>query len=115
MSDEPDIVNVTSHNQQGGITAYQVNIQQGDRVLNKASTDFLEAKLAEYKPTFVEVTAVMGDQEAFRLARQIKNFLVDKGFTVKGVNQGMYTEPIQGVVLNEPDANALVKIVVGGR
>ncbi len=108
-------IHVESHNQQGGITAYQVNIQPGDRQLSTGATQQLKSYLKGVNLKSVEVNAVMGDGEAFRFASQIKNFLTSEGFDVKGVNQVVYTAPIQGQIVEPPNAEGLVKIIIGNR
>ena len=114
MDDDRDI-NVTSYNQQGGITAYQVNLQPGDRALNENSSRQLEQLLAGETFTSISVTAVMGDQEAFRFASQIKNFLTLKGHTVTGVNQALYKSPVQGQIVEKAGDDGVLKIIIGGK
>ncbi len=108
-------IHVESHNQQGGITAYQVNILPGDRQLTPNSGQRLKNYLNENTHEKIEVTAVMGDGEAFRLASQIKNYLISEGFEVKGVNQALYTTPIQGQILEPPNDAGVIKIIIGNR
>ena len=112
---EKKTIKVTSHNQQGGITAYQVNIQPGDRVLNDQVVSQLQSKLDEQHFTDIGITAVWGDQEAFRFATQIKNYLEAEGYSVKGVNQAMYSEPIQGQQIRSAGDDGVLEIVIGGR
>ena len=57
----------------------------------------------------------MGDQEAFRFASQIKNCLISKGHQVNGVNQVVYTKPIQGQIIEKPDKGGVLRITIGGR
>ena len=112
---EKKTIKVTSHNQQGGITAYQVNIQPGDRVLNDQVVSQLQSKLDEQQFNDISITAVWGDQEAFRFATQIKNHLEVEGYSVKGVNQAMYSEPIQGQQIRSVGDDGVLEIVIGGR
>ena len=114
MDDDRNI-NITSYNQQGGITAYQVNLQPGDRNLKNNGASQIESTLASQSFESISVTAVMGDQEAFRFASQIKNFLDSKGYTVKGVNQAIYREPVQGQIIELADPDGIVNIIIGGR
>ncbi len=111
---QPDI-HVESHDQRGGITAYQVNIQPGDRQLTEANAKGLEDALKKFSFKSVDVTAVMGDGEAFRLASQIKNFLVSKGFDVNGVNQAVYSAPVQGQNIEAPNDKGVINIIIGNR
>ncbi len=112
--DQPRI-DVRSYNQQGGITAYQVNIQPGDRKLAAADAQQLKEYLNGIEFKSVQVEAVMGDGEAFRLASQIKNFLVSEEFSVSGVNQAIYSEPVQGQRVAPPNEAGLVRVVIGSR
>ena len=108
-------IHVESHDQTGGITAYQVNIQPGDRQLTDAGAQQLKSYLNGVEFNSVGVNAVMGDGEAFRFASQIKNFLVSEGFTVEGVNQVVYSAPRQGQIIEPPNDEGLVKVIVGNR
>ena len=112
---EDQNIYVTSHNQQGGITAYQVNLQPGDRVLNENDSRQLEQLLAGETFASISVTAVMGDQEALRFASQIKNFLTSKGRTVTGVDQALYTSPVQGQIVERAGDDGVLKIIICGR
>lgn len=108
-------IHVTSHNQQGGITAYQVNLQQGDRVLNDASAEKFGSQLSQESFDTIDLVAVMGDQEAFRFASQIKNWLVSEGHKVNGVNLAVFSQPVQGQIIEKPDKGGMLKIIIGGR
>jgi hypothetical protein len=77
-------VYVESHNQQGGITAYQVNLQPGDRQLTSQQMKQVRDSLGSVDFKSVEICAVMGDGEAFRFASQIKDFLVSEGIEIAG-------------------------------
>lgn len=109
MSD--DKTSVTSHNQSGGITAHTVNIGALPRILDPVSaqqlTNALPARVA------VEVVSVWGDQEAFQFATQVKNYLVGAGYTVSGVHQAMFNQPVLGQVIeNQANQN---KVIIGAR
>ncbi len=108
-------IHIESHNQQGGITAYQVNIQPGDRQLTPNVTQQVKEQLNKTKFETIEVNAVMGDGEAFRFASQVKNYLVSEGFEVKGVNQVLYVNPPQGQIIETPKDEGMVKIIIGSR
>ena len=114
MSNDRNI-NVTSHNQQGGITAYQVNLQPGDRVLSESVASQLQSLLNQETFKSIDLVAVMGDQEAFRFASQIKNFLTSSGYEVNGVNQAVFTKSIQGQIIEPPNDAGVTKIIIGGR
>ena len=108
-------IHIESHNQQGGITAYQVNIQPGDRQLSTGAAQQVKDYLNKTKFETIEVNAVMGDGEAFRFASQMKNYLSSEGFEVSGVNQVMYVEPPQGQIIEPPNDKGMIKIIVGNR
>lgn len=108
-------INVTSHNQQGGITAYQVNIQKGDRQLTENAATQLKKYLANKTFSKIDVVAVMGDGEAFRLASQVKNFLVSQGYSVEGVGQAVFSAPVQGQIIEPPNSQGVIKIIIGNQ
>lgn len=108
-------IHVESHDQQGGITAYQVNIQPGDRQLTPNVGQQVKDMLNKIKFKTIEVNAVMGDGEAFRFALQIRNYLVSGGFNIEGVNQVLYTNPPQGQIFEAPKDGGMVKIIIGSR
>lgn len=108
-------IHVESYAQQGGITAYQVNIQSGDRQLSTRPAQQLKDYLDKTDFKTIEVNAIMGDAEAFRFASQVKNYLVSEGFEIKGVNQVVYTAPIQGQIIEPPNDAGMIRIIIGGR
>lgn len=108
-------IHVESHNQQGGITAYQVNIQPGDRQLTPNVAQQMKDYLNKTKFETIEVNAVMGDGEAFRFASQVKNYLTSEGFEVSGINQVMYSAPVQGQIIEHPNDAGMIKIIIGNR
>ena len=77
MSNDRPIFEVNSINQQGGITAGQVNISPQPRRLTEANMQQLRQNLPRNKK--VTVVAVMGDGEAFNFAQQIRDFLAQDG------------------------------------
>ncbi|MFC2021439.1 hypothetical protein ACFLU1_06660 [Chloroflexota bacterium] len=115
MPEDQRPIHVESHNQQGGITAYQVNLQPEDRRLTDGLTKQLKDYLGSVDYKSVDVTAVMGDGEAFRFASQIKNFLESEGYVVKGVNQAIFASPVEAQGIEPPNESGVVKIIVGNR
>jgi hypothetical protein len=112
LADEKDI-NVTSINQSGGITAHTVNVGSQPRQM----TALLGAQLKQVIPqqAKVTVTAVMGDQEAFMFADQVKSWLQQNGYpSVGGVNLALYSQPVVGQGINRKDDGSY-DIVIGGR
>jgi len=63
--------------------------------------------------TKVVITAVLGDQEAFQFATDIKQFLLSHGYEVDGVKQSAFTTPVVGQKIDR--TNIGVEIVIGAR
>lgn len=103
-----DKYNVSSINQMGGITAGQVNVGHSPRTLDSNSRSSLTQHLDKSEP--VDLTAVMGDAEAFRFATEIKAYLESQGYDVNGVNQAVYSQPIQGQIIEPRN-----KVIIGSR
>ncbi len=112
--DEKNIFNVTSHNQQGGITAGEVNIGNTPRTFNQKVTAALQARLPSEKSKTIVITAVLGDQEAFQFAEQIKEYLLSQGWKVDGVNQAAYSRPVVGQII-QPKPDGGIEIIIGGK
>lgn len=74
-----------------------------------------ENKLKENIPSDmnVSITSVMGDQEAFKFANIIKDFLSTNGYEVDGVGQAVYSEPVIGTVIEKNEEEKTVRIIVG--
>lgn len=111
MSKDKPVFNVTSFNQQGGITAGEVNIGPQPRNLNSDLQTQLRSQLPSGKK--VSVTAVMGDGEAFQFAQQVKDFLIDQGYEVSGVNQAIFAQPVMGQNIERGDDE--YKVIIGTR
>ena len=112
MSEERK-VEVTSHNQMGGITAYQVNIGPTDRRLTEKVAGNIKTLLGKTKYQAVEIVSLMGDAEAERYATQIKNYLADQGIKAAGGIFGAIIK--QGMTVERPDNDGIIRIKVGGR
>ncbi len=108
-----EIINVTSHNQSGGITAGKVTFGSSPRRLTPDVITQLEKYLPSDETKVIDITAVMGDQEAFQYAEQIKTYIESKGRNVNGVNQAIFDRPVKGQII-EPTANG-IKIIIGSR
>ena len=63
----------------------------------------------------IVVTAVLGDQEAFAFASEIKDYLSDKGYTVDGVNQAIYTKPVVGQIFDRKKETSQVNLIIGSQ
>ena len=115
MSEEEKHINVTSYNQSGGITAYNVNIGPQDRKLTSQLANQLMKHIKDNGIEKATITSVMGDQEAFQFASVIKAFLNDQGLSVDGVNQAVYTKPVRGQIVEAGKEPKSISIIIGGR
>jgi hypothetical protein len=105
------VVNVTSNNQNGGITANQVNIGTLPRNLDMNTQRQLLSFLNS-KEERIDINSVMGDAESFHFANQINDFLKSQRFTkVDGVSQSVFTKPVVGQFMNRDSSG--VKILIG--
>ncbi len=104
-------INITSYNQSGGITAHTVNIGMQTRHLDLQEASQLDQHLLQFKSTAVRVTSVLGDQEAFLFANEIKDYLTSKGFAVAGVDLARYTQPVVGKFIRQ--SNNVIEIIIG--
>jgi len=105
------VVNVTSNNQNGGITANQVNIGSIPRNLD-LNTQRQLLSFLNSKNERIDINSVMGDAESFQFANQINDFLKAQGFTkVDGVSQSVFTKPVVGQFMNRDSSG--VKILIG--
>lgn len=114
--DESKTINVTSYNQQGGITAGTVNIEgPPPRDLNKiskAEVDGLLAALEEHRGKFFLVSVQIQDAESLNFANQIISLMQDDGFDVNGspgtIMGGGMLPPLSINSPNEKRANVAI-------
>jgi hypothetical protein len=111
MADNRPIFNVHSVNQQGGITAGQVNIGHPPRTLDPISSAQLKQAVPRNKK--VVVVAVMGDGDAFQFANQILGFLKSEGLDAEGVDQVVYGNPVMGQ--HVVDRGDRTEVIIGNR
>jgi len=114
MTEKPaHSINVTSYHQSGGITAHTVNVNPrfqralGDEIRQKLLQNVSRQKLAV-------VWATNGDDESYRYAAEIFNFLKSNGFNLFGTApvNNIFTSPLYGVTVN-PHADDKTDIYVG--
>jgi len=90
MTEKPAI-NVTSHNQQGGITAYIVNIGRVRLEFNSDVATALANALLKGKPI---VLHTVGSERDRMTALQYAQFLIDRGFPLRyESHSGMVSPP----------------------
>jgi hypothetical protein len=82
VSDSTPNVNVTSHNQAGGITAHTVNVGEPPRRMNTQLAAELDRVTKGYKK--YKVTCALSDAEAYGLAAEMMSYLKSKGLEVDG-------------------------------
>jgi len=86
---------VSSWFQSGGTTAGEVNvITDPPRVFSETLANELISRLDKNKT--ITVSAPAGDNEAFNLATQVKEFLQQNGYVVSGVDQVTYNPLFKG-------------------
>lgn len=113
MDNEDKNINISSYNQSGGITAYNVNIGPQDRKLTEDFGEQLIQEIEKRPDKEIEILHEMGDGEAYRFAKQVRNFLIEKGYNPKGVNFVAYAEPIEGQVFKE--TNNSLEFIIGNK
>lgn len=90
--------------------------QAAPRLLSDAQRQGFAAALQGHAQTEVTVNATLGDQEGVQFANHLKAMLEEAGWQVHGVNQVVYTNPIQGlwisVKANPPTPAAVMLINV---
>ncbi len=84
-----DKYNVTSHNQQGGISAGQVNIGKPPRKLDANLKRQLDGAVADHAHKEVEIKASHVSEDCLEFGRQVKEYLEAKGFKVGDVCPAM--------------------------
>ena len=112
-NEEDKEIKVTSYNQSGGITAYNVNIGPQDRKLSSDYTSQIDNFISQNPDKKIVITAVMGDQEAIRFASQIKKYLESLGCKPEGVNQAIYKEQMSPQNIKITDSR--IDIIIGGK
>jgi len=100
MSDKPTI-NITSHNQSGGITAHTVNVAP----TRAAFEDSLKQQILKEFPKRRVVLQTVGNQPDQLVGDEVHEFLVANGFPVERRSIGMMApsphEPFSAEILDE--------------
>ncbi len=86
---------MSGYNEVAGMTPGQVFVAGGERTLSEADATLLLATLPRSIP--VQVTAALGDAEAFAYAEQMKALLEANGYMVGVITQALWLRPITGV------------------
>ncbi len=101
--------NVTSNNQQGGITAGQINIGAPQRRIN----DKLKLALEDYKDKKIMISVPIHDQEATQFGYEIQDFLRKGDYNYMYLVQMVFSEPQYGIKIQEEDG--FINLVIGSQ
>ncbi len=100
------VINVTSNNQYGGITAYEVNIntdRQIDPTVAAVLTGVLQSESCQ-----ITVGALGMGGESDQLANQLLSAAQNAGCITNGVNHGVGFQPFKGVQIQVSQKNPLM-------
>ena len=82
---------------------------QGDNVMNfglqpRKLNEDLKIQLKELikEGSSVDITAGLGDGEAYSFASEIKGYLEGQGYKVNGVSQAVFSGPVKGQIIEPP-------------
>lgn len=103
-------INVTSHNQSGGITAHTVNIGKEQRQLGDEERAFLTSTIPKHAR--VEIQNPLGDAEAHTYRVEIQQFLLEQGYTNVHGSQGIYAVPERGQRLYHAPGSSLFQLMI---
>lgn len=96
------------------VASYQLKLHEVEsktkpRMISEEKLVAIRSELSQHPNESIEITCVMGDQEAFSFASQLKTLFQAASWTADGVNQAIYTVPIKGIVLTLKDDSAKQK------
>jgi hypothetical protein len=96
-----NIINVTSNNQNGGITAGIINIGKQKRILNDNIKIKLEQLLKSNEGKFedIKISVQMGSDEGFEFGNQIQLFLKSIGFD-SSIGQVQFSRPLKPIEIS---------------
>lgn len=94
MSQDKPTINVTSHNQQGGITAYKVVIGRIDLTFSTEVAAKIEERLPKDRP--FDLMAIGGSRD-LEVVEAYANYLQQHGYTLRSRSRA-------GIVSPPPDA-----------
>ena len=67
-----------------------------------------------HKEKTIKITAVLGDEEAFQFASEIKDYLELQGWRIEGVDRADYNHPIIGQIVIPQDDGG-IEIIIGAK
>ncbi|MEX0598885.1 MAG: hypothetical protein WD512_20545 [Candidatus Paceibacterota bacterium] len=110
------IFNITSNNQQGGITAGQINIGQTPRQLtdsDKIKFNEIFDKYIKDKSKQINVIAIIGNSESDYLMRQIEAYMKSEGYNPMWVKSVRSDDPVGIIFETNPVSGELENIIIG--
>ncbi len=112
MDTYQDGISLSNYFQQCYIAPLRVETNKQERHLTEQVKKSLLPHLPDKKDV-VELTAIIGDYEAFQFANEIKDFLEKEGYnTEEVINQSVFSQPIKGQLV-EPRKQGGVRIIIG--
>lgn len=102
-------ININTNFQNGD---NNVHIGPQQRHINSNVQDQLISLIPSGKD--VDLTCILGDGEGYNFSTEIKKFLESKGYAVNGVNQAVFSGPVNGQIIEQPkDGSNIYKIIIG--
>jgi hypothetical protein len=94
----------------GNVTAEKIElINNKQRTLDPDSEDVLKKELLN-KDARIKIVSLLGDSEAYNFASQIKDFLVNEGYSkIEGVAQAVFSQHKKGAeIIHSPDQDVIM-------
>lgn len=103
--------NFNQNNQFGDNNMNITHLGKSPRRLNES----LQKQLLELIPKNkrVDIASILGDQEAYQFAHEIKQYLESQDYNTEGVSQAVFSAPISGQIIET--AEDVSKIIIGTR
>ena len=118
--EQPPTFHVVNYGTHGKAIGQQINIGRQERTLRGKDLSGVRAVAFRFPDIAITITCLLGDGEGFSFAHELMELLRSAGWAVEGVNQAIFSAPMEGVVLRstgsvpepwlEPLGNALVGI-----
>ena len=89
----------------------EVESKTRPRLLTVEQCAIIRGELKKHKGESIQITSVMGDQEAINFASQLKTLFLESGWTVDGLIHAIFTNPIKGIIITLKDKASEPKAV----
>ncbi len=111
-NDDDNKYHVESHNQQGGITAGVVNVNQNRTIQNTSGIlGQLLGAISPYKGKTLKVTALMGDGESAQYAAMVQGFLRQNGYDIEDfIDQVVWEGAMPAISYNDKGGQISVNV-----